>query len=289
MLSEKPVQAIILLIASNLTLLIVAVFFAALFPEINPLVNQFVQIFLTFALLTLLIFVIVPNVYKLPQDYDSFRNYLRGIRLTLSRPYAWILLFTLTSYAIFVLCQLAGSFLCGQYTFDITRILPPNSYYLLNVNPALFEEIMFRGIIFTILLAVISQRRSLILSLVLFGLVHFANLLHGVTANTLLYTSAQVLWACGMGFFWSYLVLKTGSIIPSIILHYLSNALDPLWLSVPTPLLAVDLLYKLVFAKFLPILLSILLIELLTNAKSPMGIQSYLSTKKMANTSSEPM
>lgn len=277
MLSKKPVRAIILLIASNLTLLIIAVLVSTLLPAINLLVNQLIQIFLTFALLSLLIFVIVPYVYKLPQDYESFRNYLRGIRLTLSRPYARILLFTLTSYAIFVLCQLAGSFLYGQYTFDVTRILPPNSYYLLNVNPALFEEIMFRGIIFTILLAVISKRRSLILSSILFGLVHFANLLHGVTQDILLYTSAQVLWACGMGFFWGYLVLKTGSIIPGIVLHYLSNALDPLWLFVPTPLIAVDLLYKLIFAKFLPILLSILLVKLLSYQRSPLGIQSDLS------------
>lgn len=277
MLSKKPVRAIILLIASNLTLLIIAVLVSTLLPAINLLVNQLIQIFLTFALLSLLIFVIVPYVYKLPQDYESFRNYLRGIRLTLSRPYARILLFTLTSYAIFVLCQLAGSFLYGQYTFDVTRILPPNSYYLLNVNPALFEEIMFRGIIFTILLAVISKRRSLILSSILFGLVHFANLLHGVTQDILLYTSAQVLWACGMGFFWGYLVLKTGSIIPGIVLHYLSNALDPLWLFVPTPLNAVDLLYTLIFAKFLPILLSILLVKLLSHQRSPLGIQSDLS------------
>jgi membrane protease YdiL (CAAX protease family) len=278
MLAEKPVRAIILLIISNFLLLAVVVFVSTLFPVIIPLINQLIQILLTFALLSLLVFLIVPFIYKLPQDYASFSGYLRGIRLPLSRPYARILLFTLISYVTFVLCQLAGSFLYGQYTFDVTRILPPNSYYLLNINPALFEEIMFRGIIFTILLAVISKRRSLILSAVLFGLVHFTNLLHGVNPDTLLYTSAQVLWACGMGFFWGYLVQKTDSIIPGIILHYLSNALDPLWLFVPTLLLAVDLLYKLVFAKFLPLLLSILLIELLTNPKSPMCIQSYLSS-----------
>ncbi len=279
MLADKPVRAIILLIVSNLLLLMVAVFVSTLLLVITPLVNQLIQILLTFALLSLLVFLIVPFVYKLPQEYPSFRDYLDGIRLTPSRPYVRIVLFTLTSYVIFVLCQLAGSFLYGQYTFDITRILPPNSYYLLNINPAFFEEIMFRGIIFTILLAVISQRRSLILLSALFGLVHFTNLLHGVTPDILLYTSAQVLWACGMGFFWGYLVLKSGSIIPGIILHYLSNALDPLWLHVPTPLLAVDLLYTLVFAKFLPILLSIILIELLLTPLSPLGIQSYLSTK----------
>ncbi len=275
MLADKPIRSIGLLVASNFAMLVVALFLSTLFPAITPLVNQIIQIVVAFVFLSVLVFVLVPFVYKLPQEYASFREYLDGIRLTLSRPYSRIILFTLSSYCIFVLCQLAGSFLYGQYTFDISRILPPNSYYLLSFYQALFEEIMFRGIIFTLLLALYSQRKSLVASAVIFGLVHYVNLLHGLNYATFLYTTAQVLWAFGMGLFWGYLVIKTKSIIPGIILHYLSNALDPLWLYVPTPLITVDLLYTLVFAKFLPIILSILLIELLSNTKSPICIRSY--------------
>lgn len=266
MLADKPTKSIIILIATNLVTVVTAALISLAIPSIDQTVDQIIQIVITFMFWCLLVFLIVPFVYKLPKNYDTFPNYLNGIHLTNYRPFKRILFYTVSCYFIFVIFQLIGSVVYGQYTFDFSRILPPESYWLLNINAGLFEEIMFRGIILTLLLALYSEKKSLVISAVLFGVVHYANLLHEFNYEHLVFTSAQVIWAIGMGLLWGYLVLKTNSLLPGIILHYLSNALDALWLFTPNSSIEIELIYKLLFAKFIPIILSIIWINFISTS-----------------------
>lgn len=261
MLADKPIKSIIILIATNLAIVVAAALISLSIPSIDQTVDQIIQIVITFMFWCLLVFLIVPFVYKLPKNYDTFPNYLKGIHLTNYRPFKRIIFYTVGCYFIFVIFQLIGSVMYGQYTFDTSRILPPESYWLLNINAGLFEEIMFRGIILTLLLALYFEKKSLVISAVLFGVVHYANLLHEFNYEHFIFTSAQVIWAVGMGLLWGYLVLKTNSLIPGIVLHYLSNALDALWLFTPEASIEIELVYKLLFAKFIPVILSILWIK----------------------------
>lgn len=125
---------------------------------------------------------------------------------------------------------------------------------------------MFRGIILTVLLAHYSEKKSVWISAVFFGVVHYANLLHEFNYEYFIYTTAQVIWAIGLGLFWGYLVIKTNSLIPSIILHYLSNAFDSLWLFLPNTSIEIRVLYILLFSKFIPIILSLLWIRFISNS-----------------------
>ncbi|MEE9378352.1 MAG: type II CAAX endopeptidase family protein [Candidatus Lokiarchaeia archaeon] len=265
MLADKPIKSVIILIATNLAIVIAAAFFSLLLPSIDQNFNQIMQIIITFMFWCSLVLLIVPFVYKLPKKYDTIQDYLDGIHLTNFRPFSRIIFYTASCYFIFIIFQLIGSLIYGQYIFDTSRILPPQSYWLLNINAGLFEEIMFRGIILTLLLAYYSEKKALYISAVVFGVIHFANLLHEFNYEYFIFTMAQVIWAIGMGLFWGYLVIKTNSLIPSIILHYLSNALDSLWLFIPTPSIEIKLLYMLIFGKFIPIILSILWIRFISN------------------------
>ncbi len=258
MLADKHLLSIIILIVSNFVILVVANLISLLFPLITPNVNQIILIVVKFILSFILVFLIVPFIYKLPRKYNSFQEYLKGIHVRFQPFYSRIILYTIGCYGIFILSELMGSFIYRQYAFDLSRILPPQSYSLLDVNMALFEEIMFRGIIFTLLLSHFSQKSSLYLSAALFGLVHYVNLLHDFSYGMVLYITAQVCWAFGMGVLWGYLLIKTNSIIPGIILHYLSNAFDSLWLNLPMASIEVSIVYMLLFAKFIPIIISIL-------------------------------
>ena len=112
-----------------------------------------------------------------------------------------------------------------------------------------------------------SEKKSFIISAVLFGVVHYANLLHEFNYEHFIFTTAQVIWAIGMGLLWGYLVIKTNSLIPGIILHYLSNALDSLWLFTPNTSIEIRVFYMLLFAKFIPIILSILWIKFISNSE----------------------
>ena len=269
MLADKPIKSIIILIATNLAIVVAAAFISLSIPSIDQNVDQIIQIIVTFMFWCSLVFLIVPFVYKLPKKYDTFPDYLDGIHLTTNRPFSRIIFYTASCYCIFVIFQLIGSLIYGQYSFDPSRILPLQSYGLININAGLFEEIMFRGILLTLLLALFSEKKSLIISAVIFGVVHYANLLHEFNYEYLVFTSAQVIWAVGMGLLWGYLVLKTNFLIPGIILHYLSNALDSLWLFTPDASIEIELFYKLLFAKFIPIILSILWIKFIsTSAKT---------------------
>jgi len=266
MLADKPIKSIIILVATNLAIVVAAAFLSLLIPSIDQYISQIIQIIINFMFWCSLVFLIVPFVYKLPKKYDTFGDYLEGIHLTNFRPFSRIIFYTVSCYCIFVIFQLIGSLIYGQYIFDTSRILPPQSYWLLNINAGLFEEIVFRGIILTLLLAHHSEKKSLFISAVFFGVVHYANLLQGFNYEYFIFTTAQVIWAIGMGLFWGCLVIRTNSLLPSIILHYLSNALDSLWLFIPTSSIEIKLLYMLLFGKFIPIILSILWIKFISNS-----------------------
>lgn len=265
MLADKPIRSLLILIATNLAVVVVAAAVSLLIPSIDQIVDQIIQIIVTFIFWCLLVFLLVPVGYKLPKKYDNFGDYVEGIRLTTYKPFSRVLFYTMSSYCIFVIFQLIGSLIYGQYIFDTSRITPPQSFWLLNINAGLFEEIMFRGIILTVLLAHYSERKSIWVSAVFFGVVHYANLLHEFSFEFFIFTTAQVTWAIGMGLFWGYLTIKANSLIPSIILHYLSNALDSLWLYIPTSSIEISLIYMLLFAKFIPIIVSIIWIKFISN------------------------
>jgi len=266
MLADSPFKSILILIATNLAIVVAAAALSLLIPPIDQIIDQIVQIIINFMFWCSLVFLIVPFVYKLPKKYDTFESYLEEIHLTTFRPFSRILFYTVSCYGIFIIFQLIGSLIYGQYIFDTSRILPPQSFWLLNINAGLFEEVMFRGIILTVLLAHYSEKKSVWISAVFFGVVHFANLLHDFNYEHLIFTTAQVIWAIGMGLLWGYLVIKTNSLIPSIILHYLSNALDSLWLFIPTLSIEIKLLYMLLFGKFIPIIVSIIWIYFISNS-----------------------
>jgi membrane protease YdiL (CAAX protease family) len=258
-----------------LIILVVASTFSLLLLSINQIASQVIQIIIRFLFWCILVFLIVPFGYKLPKKYETFGSYVGGIHLTTWKPFSRILIYTISCYCIFVIFQLIGSLIYGQYEFNISRVIPPQSFELLDFNAGLFEEIMFRGIILTLLLGHYTEKKSLWISALFFGVVHYANLLEEFNYEFILYTTAQVAWAIGMGLLWGYLVIKTNSLVPGIILHYLSNALDSLWLYIPTSSIEIALIYKLSFAKFIPIIISILWIAFISNRSKKANSNSF--------------
>lgn len=94
-----------------------------------------------------------------------------------------------------------------KYDFDFCIIFP------------IFEEILFRGIILIILIKFggLNEKYAVILSALLFGVMHFQYF--GFNMGALRY----VIFAFIGGYFFAHLVLETFSIIPSIFLHMVFN------------------------------------------------------------------
>ena len=187
---------------------------------------------LLFSYHILTVFVFAYLVFHLPKGKRTFRQFLNDIGLTRVQPFFQLILLTLSCYLILALSQVAASFVYRlseglpvtwsfvRQIFDISIILPPGDPSIYISLPSFFEEMAFRGILLTVFLSKYSERKAIIFSALGFGLFHLPFLIMGQDP---LWTLGQVVWAFIIGLFYGYVFVKTRSLLPSIIIHYLSN------------------------------------------------------------------
>jgi membrane protease YdiL (CAAX protease family) len=197
-------------------------------PDTSPTV-QFAQ---AMSYHLLMIFVFAPFVLRLPKGERTFRQYLDDIGLTRIQPFIRFVLLALSCYVILALSQTAASFIYRfseglpitwsfvRQVFDLSGDLPPGSTSLLVSFPSIFEEVVFRGIVLTVFLNKYSEFKSIIFSSLGFGLMHLLNLMNGAD---FVWVMGQVVWAFILGLFYGYVFVRTRSLLPSMIVHYLGN------------------------------------------------------------------
>lgn len=181
----------------------------------------------------LTLFIIVPYVIRLPKGKRTFIQYLDDIRLNKIQPLGRLLLLAVSCFLILAFCQVAGSLVFRlsrglTITWEFIRLsvldfsgdLPPRSPSLLVSFPSIFEEVAFRGVILTLFLSRYSEWKSILISAVAFGGMHVFNLVSG---RELAWVLGQIVWASILGIFYGYLVIRTGSLLPAMIVHYLGN------------------------------------------------------------------
>jgi len=178
------------------------------------------------------LFVLVPFVLRLPGGTRSFRAYVDAIRLSKVQPVLQLLLLGLSCYLILALCQASGVLvyratqgqpITGAFVRSILNLsgdLPPRSSSWLVSLPSALEEVAFRGVILSLFLTRYPKPASLVIAALSFGVVHLGNLASG---RELAWVLGQVLWASILGLFYGVVVLKSGSLWPAMLVHYLSN------------------------------------------------------------------
>jgi len=178
-------------------------------------------------------FIIAPFILHLPKGKTGFNQYLQDIGLSRKQPFLRLIVLALTCYVFLFMSQAASSFVYrileglpvnydfAKQVFDLSRDLPPVSASLFTSIPSMFEEVGFRGLVLTVFLAKYSEKKSIIYSSFGFGLIHVMNLLNG---RELVWVVGQVLWSFIMGLFYGYVFVRSKSLVPSMIVHYLSNA-----------------------------------------------------------------
>jgi membrane protease YdiL (CAAX protease family) len=216
----------------------------------------------------LVAYVISPFFLRIPNGKRNFLEYLDDIRLTRTRPFFRLLLLTLSCDLILILCQGAGSivyrltegnpvtpaFVAG--VFNLSLALPPKSNLLFAQFFSMFEEVAFRGVLMTMLLGKHPPRTAILYSAIAFGVAHLPAVFAG---KAVVLTIGQVVWAFLFGLFYGYLFIRSGSLLPPMIIHWLSNVfqapLTAYWHGAPD---AVHALYGVVFGYGLAALLMIL-------------------------------
>jgi membrane protease YdiL (CAAX protease family) len=199
-----------------------------------------------------LAYVLAPFFLRVPKGKRTFMEYLDDIRLTITRPFFRLLLLTLSCVLILILCQ--GTFsiiyrlsegkpLTQEFVFrvfDLSLALPPTSMLLFAQFFSMFEEVAFRGVFLTMLLEKHPQRMAIIYSAIAFGAMHLLSVFFG---QDLIHTLGQVVWAFIFALFYGYLFVKSGSLLPPMIIHWLSNVfqapLTAYYQSAPVAVIAV--------------------------------------------------
>ena len=180
----------------------------------------------------LVLFLIVPFGMQIPNGKTNLRKYLDDIRLSHIRPLFPLLILGISSATIMLFMLSANSFIYRliqdlpiNTTFlrrmiDLQIDLPPYSLSYIQAFPAIFEEVSWRGVMLVIFMKKYSARKSILITALGFGLFHFLNLLGGVKLD---FVIRQVIFSTATGLFYGYLVLKSDSLFPAMIFHYLVN------------------------------------------------------------------
>lgn len=180
----------------------------------------------------LIVFIVAPFVLGLPEKEQSFGDYLSEIRLTKMKPLLGLILLGLSCYLLFAFSQAAGVLVFrlrqglpidGSFirrSFVVANELPPRSSSWLISIPSIFEEIIWRGVVLAAFLRVYRKPKAILFTAITFGIWHFLDILNG---RALIYVFGAVIWAAILGLFFAYITLKTSSLLPAMIVHYLGN------------------------------------------------------------------
>jgi membrane protease YdiL (CAAX protease family) len=196
-----------------------------------------IDFFISFGVMAFLWLFLVPRVLHIPIGNEKIKAFSKSIGLTGTKNLTRNIILGIGCSIIFFISTYITANIFGTYIFDLDVIFGVPSlsplrigwlYFVIMLIPGIWEEVSFRGVITTLHLRKYSDITSLILVSVLFGLFHLINLL---SLQPIIPTIIQVLYATILGILFGYLFIKTRSLIPSIILHYLIDSAGQLFMN----------------------------------------------------------
>jgi len=119
------------------------------------------------------------------------------------------------------LVVLVSANLWGGFAMNLTAA-ESLLYVVTMFGVGFLEELIFRGFLFRAL-AADGLKRAVFISSITFGIGHIVNLLNGAAFVP---TMLQILYASAIGYLFTILFLRTGTLLPCIIAHGLFNALS---------------------------------------------------------------
>ncbi len=237
------------------------------------IVLLFIDFFIAFGVMALLWLLIVPRSLGLPEGKHSLKEYVKTIGLKFDNKIVRNILLGIGCSIIFFISSYITANIFGDYIFDLEVIFgtPGSSiavfgwfFFIIMLIPGIWEEVAFRGVITKLNLRRYSQRTTMIIVSVLFGLVHFVNLLVGYD---LMPTIIQVIYATLLGFLFGYMFIKTKSILPGIIAHYLINSVGQLFMFANFENMVQIFLFGIIGVGIIPTVFGMLLIKLVVKEK----------------------
>ncbi len=246
----------------------------------NYIALLFIDFFFQFGFLAILWLFVIPKGMKLPEMSDSFKDYSKKIHLSTSKPIGKNILLGVGSFTIFGIIVLFGAITLGNYVFDPSILFgnPDPSgagfgwfLFIIMLIPGIWEEIAFRGVAIPMLTKKYRVRTSLIISSVIFGFAHTFNIIAYILIgldplSILFYIGSQVIYATLLGFAFGYMYIKTKSLLPSIILHFLIDSVGQILLNTIIDDIFLEGIFLVFFLGLIPAMLIILMVKLVVKS-----------------------
>jgi membrane protease YdiL (CAAX protease family) len=182
---------------------------------LETLPGTFIPPLLYFLALGVLALYLMPFILGLPNGRKSLRDYCQDIRLLPMKPLGRNILLGL----LMAILTLSGIFLAalltGHFVFDWSTV--PALRWVKGLTRGIWEEVFFRGIILVLFMRVFPKRKAVFFATFLFAVVHLNPL------NLNLPMVVDVISIFFIGLLCTYLVLKTGSLLPAIVFHYVHD------------------------------------------------------------------
>jgi membrane protease YdiL (CAAX protease family) len=204
--------------------------------------------------------VVIPKVFRMPNGKTTIRRYLNDIGVDRIRPISRTLLIYLPCFFSIIGAQIAGSLVYNHFIlrwdyerflmifFNPNRIIPWIGLSPIISIGSVFEEIVLRGVVLTMLLQVYSERTAIIGSAVAFGYVHILNLLNGpITYASLVFVAGQITWSTIIGLLYGIMFLRTGNLYANMLLHWTANGLSNCFMYMPFATPELHALFNIIF------------------------------------------
>jgi membrane protease YdiL (CAAX protease family)/predicted permease len=240
-------------------------------PYLSLIGLYFIDFLFVFGTLAFLWLYVVPFGFKLPNKDRNFGEYLQDIGLGKNQPIFKNIAIGLASFGIFAIVVWLGGILLGTYIFDPNILFGTPTItnlgwflFVIMLIPGIWEEFSFRGVIIPNLKRKYSQTQIILISGLVFGFTHAINFLNILVGGNPVFVLYQIIYASLLGFGFGYMFLRTESLIPCIILHYLVDSVGQLFLNTLfTDWISISV-YLIGFLGIIPAILIILFVKLVT-------------------------
>ncbi|MGY5856116.1 MAG: type II CAAX endopeptidase family protein [Candidatus Thorarchaeota archaeon] len=211
------------------------------FVSTNPILSTMIGFFL--GIVVFIVF--IPKILRMPRGKTTLHSYLNDIGVDRIRSLSRTLLIFLPCLISILVSQMVASLVYNHFflgwviddfterLFDFTRIRTCIGWSPITAVGSIFEEVVLRGVVLTMLLQVYSERKAIAGSAVAFGYVHILNLLNGFTYTNLVFVVGQIIWATIIGLLYGYMFLKTGNLYANMFLHWSANGFSNCFMLLP--------------------------------------------------------
>lgn len=183
-----------------------------LLATLEFLPNRYLGTLLYFSILGIIALVLMPYVLGLPLGKKTIKEFCVDIRFLPVSPLMRNILVGLMMAGLTLTGMFIASLLTGHFKLDWSLL--PALRWVKGLNRGIWEEVFFRGIILVLFFRFYEKKKAIFYSTFLFAVIHLGTFPPDIE------TLVDIVSIFFMGLAFTYLVLKTGSLLPGILFHY---------------------------------------------------------------------